>query len=67
MIVGNINYFNKGVGYVCTFLERDLENSRNYFSELTPWILKGHWVVNNFLLIHFLTPDILKYYRINHE
>lgn len=52
MIVGNINYFNKGVGYVCTFLERDLENSRNYFSELTPWILKGHWEVNNFLLIH---------------
>lgn len=33
-------------------MERDLENSRNYFSELTPWILKGHWVVNNFLIIH---------------
>lgn len=32
-------------------MERDLENSRNYFSELTPWILKGHRVVNNFLLI----------------
>lgn len=54
MIVGNINYFNKGVGYVCIFLERDLENFWNYFFELIFWILKGYWVVNNFLFIYKL-------------